>query len=513
VPSTTLHVAGTALLFVGIGVMVSAVIEAATGGEATGAMLIAAAITFGTGAAGRLFTTLGRLERASVFAPVGVTWLAVTVFGALPYILARTFQRPGIGWIVEISDAIFESASGFSCTGSTVFGVDGNTIESQGRGILFWRQMTQWLGGMGIVVLVVAVLPALGVGGMGLVTAEAPGESADRLVPRISETARRFWILYVGVTALITLGLLLTPGPNFYDAVSIAFAAAATGGFAPYDYSIGRFDSALVEAVVIAGLFISATNFTLHWRALRSGPRVYVRDSEFRVYALLFGGSSLLIAVLLWWNDGVAFLTALRHGTFNLVSLGSTAGFGSATDVGSIGDFVIWTPAAQLVLVLIMISGGMTGSTSGALKVKRLQIGAGHALRTVRRARRPRAVLPVRVGRDPQAEWVVSRVAGFVGLYALCLVVGTMVVTALGSDLETAIGGVATSMGGVGPGIGEAGPTASFVGPFTAPARMVLALLMIVGRLEIFPILLMFSEPGRRLRSVGRRNRARVRRG
>lgn len=495
--NTPLHIMGIALTSVSVGMVLSSLIEFGSTNRDTSALLAAATVCGAVGGGLWWRTTVGAARPRDIFAAVGWTWVMITLFGALPYIFAGTFATPGVGFVEQIVNSIFESASGYSCTGSTVL-LD---FARPGRGLLMYRQGTQWYGGMGVVVLAVAVLPFLGVGGLGLIKAEAPGPSSDRLAPRVSETAKRLWLVYFIYTLAIALALFIVPGPSLYDSVAHAFTTAATGGFSPHSESIGYFNSPLVEAVLIIGMLIGAANFSLHWRAAHGQFSAHAKDSEFRNYMGYMVGFSLLVSVLLWADGAFSFPTSVRVGAFNVVSLGTSTGFGNATGVGSAGDYVKWIPSTQMLLLFAMLIGGSTGSTAGGIKVMRIQVLWGHALRAIRRTQHPRAVIPVRHGKLAVAEDIVSGMAGFFLLYIVIVVIGVGLVTALGGDLDASIGAVATAMGGVGPAFGNAGPTASFADAFTQPARLVLAVLMLIGRLEILPMLLMFAGPWRAVES------------
>jgi trk system potassium uptake protein TrkH len=469
-------------------------------------MFVAAAMTGALGVCMRRWTRTGVLDRSMVFTAVGATWVLVSVVGALPYVLAGTFVRDGAGALVVLADAFFESVSGYSCTGSTVFGVH-NPIEAQGSGILLYRQLTQWLGGMGIVVLVVAVLPSLRASGLGLIDAEAPGEGADRLAPKVVDTARQFWKVY-GVLTVIGAVLLLAAGMNPFDAVAHALSAISTGGFSTRNASIGYWNSVPVELVVMAVMIMGAASFTLHARSYRTRRFAHLGDPEFRWYLGLIGGWTLVVAVLLA-ADGMAWARALRMSAFNVVTLGTSGGFGNATGAGSDGDFAVWAAGPQVMLLLLLVVGGCTGSTSGGIKVIRLRIGVAHAYRALRAMRRPRAVLHVRYGDRTVPESLVERIAGFMVVFGMFAVIGTMLVAALGTDLVTAFTGVIEALGNMGPAFGEAGPTASFVDGYSTPARLLLATLMLVGRLEIFPMVLMLIVPYRSIRHVAPKGRLR----
>lgn len=502
--STTAHVSGLALLFISAGMLLSAIVEYLDG-TAGNALLLATLATAVGGIALWWTTQPGALDHASIFTAVGGTWVVASIVGALPYLLAGTFAVAGRPWTVVAADALFESISGYTATGATVFGGH-NRIVDQGSGILLYRQLTQWAGGMGIVVLVVTVLPSLRASGLGLIDAEAPGMGVDRLAPRVRDTAIRFWRLYLGLTVLIAVGFLLA-GMGPFDAVAHALTTASTGGFSTQDASIGYWNSVAVESVLIVALILAAANFTLHSRSWSRKRITHFGDHEFRGFLSILAICTLVVSTLLTL-DGMAPGRALRIGLFNVVTLGTSGGFGNATGAGSDGDWVRWAAGPQMVLLFLLVFGGCTGSTAGGVKIMRLRVGMTHAYRTLRGFRRPRALLPVRQGDSTVPDTIVARVAGFMVVYGILVVGGTVLVAALGTDPVTAVSGVIGSLGNMGPVLGDAGPTASFVDGFSTPARLVLAVLMLVGRLEIFPMLLMFVSPYRSLRGAGRRGRS-----
>lgn len=497
-PSTPLHVMGLALIFVAAGMGVCALIELASTNQDSGALALGAVIS---GAVGGLLwwrTRVGSTRTRDVFAAVGWTWMAMTLFGAVPYLLAGTFATSGIDFVEQLVNSIFESASGYSSTGSTVM-VD---FERPGRGLMMYRQLSQWYGGMGIVVLAVTVLPYLGVGGLDLIAAEAPGPVSDRLVPRVSETARRLWTIYVLSTLAVTAALFLVPGPSLYDSFAHGLTTAATGGFSPYADSIGHFDSVLVEMAIIAGMLFGAVSFTLHWRAAHGELRAYARDSEFRIFASLIVGAAAVVVAVLWLSEPFGAGEALRAGVFNVISLGTSTGFGNATGEHSPGNYVLWAPAAQMVILLLFVVGASAGSTSGGIKVMRARVLAGHLIRSFKHTQQPRAVFAVKHGGVAVPEDMVSRMAGFFLFYVLLICFGSVVLTMLGGDLETSIGTIISVLGNMGPALGEAGPTSNYAEAFSQPARLVLAAFMLIGRLEIFPVLLMFAAPYRAARTA-----------
>lgn len=474
--SATAHLLGWSLLVVGVGELVSAGVGALAA-DAEPLPVVVSGLGVAVLGAGLIRATVvpARIRPISAFGTVTVLWVGVCLAGALPFWAGGVFAH----W----DEAIFESVSGFTASGGTVL----SDIEGQGASILFWRQLTQWIGSVGFVVLALSVLPLLGVGGMELLRAETPGPDSDRLAPRVSETARRLSGIYLGLTALASLGFVLV-GMNLYDAVGHAMTAIATGGFSPYNNSLGHFDSAAVELVAVAAMFLGAVNFALFFHALRGRDlRVFWRSGEFRFFLAVVVASIAFVSTVLGL-DGYGH-RAVRDATFNVVSLVSTTGFGTV-------DFTRWVPSAQIVLLFLMVTGGMAGSTSGALKMFRIRVVLAVAVRELRRVRHPRGVFAVRNDGRPISEAIVSNVVGYVLLYFLVCVAGVVLLAVLGVDLVTGAGSVITSMGGVGPGLAETGPASNFL-TVSRPARGVLDVLMVLGRLEIIPVFLAVSSTSR----------------
>jgi trk system potassium uptake protein TrkH len=490
IKSTPVRVAGVALLIVSTGMATSAVVGFIDGGGDGVALLWSTVITAVAGAAFLFGAQSGeRSDPALSFAAVTWAWIAASVAGALPFLLTGV-----IPWR-HADNALFESVSGFTCTGSTILG----DIEAVPHGLLFFRQMTQWFGGMGLIVLAVAVLPALKVGGLELIDKEAPGPSTDRLTPRIRETAARLWQLYFGVTVAVSVALLLT-GMSLFDAVGHAFAVVATGGFSTRAASAGAFDSIAVELVLIVGMIFCGASFSLHWQASRRGLKAY-RVSEFNWYLWILGGGFLLVV---WLNSSqLAFADNLRESAFNVVTIVTSTGFGTS-------DFTGWSVSIQLIFVLMMLIGGMTGSTTGGMKILRLQVVWRYAYREVIRSRHPRAVLPIRLGSTVVPEQVAARAVGFVLVYIGLIVIGGVVVSALGSDPVSAFSGAVSAIGNDGPALGKAGPHSNFLS-YPRAARPVLMGLMLAGRLEVFPTLLMFAASARQLSRIRGQLPSRVR--
>lgn len=503
-PSTVAHISGLALLAVAPGLVLSAGVEFAGGGDA-GWVLLGCAVIFGSvGGAMWSGTQLGDLAIRTVFASVAWSWLLVSVLGALPFILARTFERDGVSRWVELADAIFESVSGYTCTGSTVLTTlpdIGASDPEVGKGVLFYRQLTQWYGGMGIIQLVITVLPTLGSRALGFMGAEAPGPTSDRLAPRATDTAKILWKLYVGGTLAIAVAFIVA-GMSAYEGFAHALTTAATGGFSTYNDSLGEFDSVPIEVVAQVAMLFGGSNWALHWLFLTKSRRVYAQDHEFRSYLTIVVLATVVVTAILTLGDEVGgFWTALRVGSFNVVSLASSTGFGNAQGSGTPGDFVLWSSTPLVIFLLLMFIGGMSGSTAGGSKVIRFRVLAAISHRTLAVARQPRAVVPVKLGKDVVPEKVVSQVSLFIMAYFGLIVGGFLVVTALGGETEASLAGVIGSLGNMGPAYGDAGPTSTFLS-FPTPARLVLAFLMLAGRLELFAVLLMFAAPRRSLRSL-----------
>lgn len=489
IEAAAIHMAGLALLAVAGATATGFVVELIYGDDQWLSLLASTVLIGGTGMvmwrATRLNT--GGAAMRDALQAVGVSWVAISIAGAVPYVFAGM-----LSWDL----ALFESISGFTGTGATVL----SPIEGNTHGMLFYRQMTQWVGGMGVVVLAVAVLPFLGVGGLELFRAESPGPTSDQLVPRVSDTARRLWGIYCALTALATM-VLLAMGLSLYDAAGHAATAIGTGGFSPYNDSISNFDSATVEAGLIGAMFLGAVKFPLYYAAFRGRDlRIFWRTSEFRFFLAVLLVSTGFITLM---NRSMGVPTALRGAAFNVMSLISTTGFG--TD-----DFTQWVPSTQIVLLFLMVTGSMAGSTSGAVKLFRVQVSVKHAWREIKRVRRPNGVYPIRLGTDPVSEDIVSSVLGYVMFYFVVAVTSIVAISMLGSDLATSAGSVVTTMGGVGPGLGEAGPASNFL-VFDFAQRLLLMFLMLLGRLEIYPLILFMLPVSAAVRRSSKRGRMRRR--
>ena len=433
------------------------------------------------------------------FLMVGLTWLAVSIVGALPYVIA------GQGTIAGPVDALFESMSGFTTTGATVMG--SISFETHSHAIMMWRQETQWLGGMGIVVLAVAILPELSVGGAQLMDAEAPGPGIQKLTPRIAETARALWRAYIGITVLEMLLLYalhlggLAPQMDLYNAVAHGFTTMATGGFSPEARSIAAFSTA-VQWLIIPFMVAAGTNFALFWHAINGEADHLWRDAEFRFYLGILAVFSAITSLLLFTDPGLVGIenvgpvagdleSSLRHGVFQVVSIITTTGYASM-------DFNTWNDAAQYVLLLGMFVGGSAGSTGGAVKIVRWLVVIKSIKRELFTTVHPEAVRPVRLGGRALSERAVRGIFSFTLLYFVLFLLATafLLVDAgrVGQGLTVleAMSAVAATLGNVGPGFGIVGPMNSYL-PFSATSKLVMIVLMWVGRLEILPVLVLLS--------------------
>ncbi|MGE5228187.1 MAG: TrkH family potassium uptake protein [Deltaproteobacteria bacterium] len=442
--------------------------EPETVGDFSATLLIGVVI----GLTGYFFlrTDLAGLTRREGFAAVALGWLMVCALGSLPFALAGGLD-PVNAW--------FETVSGFTGTGSSVI----PDVEALPKGLLFWRSFTHWLGGMGFVALYIAIFPLMGVGAMQLFRAEAPGLEMDRLRPRIRSTARILWLIYLGMSVALTV-LLLAGGMSWFDAVCQMFAAIGTGGFSTKNTSIGWFDSAYIDWVIILFLWIASTNFALWWAVLGGKPKRLLKDPEWRFYSLVLLGSSLVVSALVYFQNHVSLHDAVRNATFEVVSTASTTGFATA-------DYEKWAPLAQLILFLLLFMGGSAGSTAGAMKAVRVYLFGKQALRGLFTTVHPQSVAPVRLGGRAVSPEVMRGISTFMGLYLLTYVVAVAAVSLTDIDFATAMSAVATAMGGVGPGLGEIGPYDNFLWmhPF---AKLVLTFCMVAGRLELFTLMLIF---------------------
>lgn len=406
--------------------------------------------------------------RREAFLLVSSAWVTATLVGALPFVMFR-----GPAFVV---DAVFESASGFTTTGASVFA----NVEVLPPSILIWRALTQWLGGMGIIVLAIAILPKLAIGGMELLGAEAPGPIQEKLTPRIAQTAKMLWGIYVLLTSvevLILLALGLTP----IDAVAHAFASMATGGFSTKNASVAGFESGAVEWVITLFMVLAGANFSLHYHWIRGRFANILGDAEFRLYLRAIGFVSLVVLVNLLWARTAGFFDAIRLSLFQTVSIVTTTGFATT-------DYDNWPHLSRTVLWMAMFVGGCAGSTGGSVKVVRLIIVVKKIIVDLKQTIQPHAVLPVRLGKKAIPPDVVSSVTSFFVLFVLLFAIGGVALTAMGVGPETAFSASAACLGNIGPGFDQVGPSMNYAA-LPALGKLVLVFLMLVGRLELYTML------------------------
>lgn len=412
------------------------------------------------------------LRVADGFLVVVACWGAVAVAGALPLYLVLD---------IGLADAVFESTSGITTTGATVLsGLDDMPVS-----ILWYRQQLQWMGGLGIIVLAVAILPMLRIGGMEIYKAEVTGPvKENRLTPRIAETAKALWAIYIGLTVICTLALWAA-GMSFFDAITHAFTTISTAGFSTHDASIAQFDSALIEWLLVLFMFIASMNFALHFLALRRATaQVYFNDPELKLFAILLVAVSLLITVLLW-RQGVYgdVWESLRYAVFHAVSYTTTTGFTTA-------DVYLWPGTLPLLMILISGLGGCAGSTTGGFKIVRVYLVSKQGLRELKRLIHPRSVVPLKLGGRTLKPEVANAVWGFVSLYIVCIVILTLIVSSLENDLVTSVSVVFSAMNNLGPALGEAGAN---WGGLTNATKWLMSFAMLLGRLEIFTVLVLLT--------------------
>jgi len=408
------------------------------------------------------------------FIVVALFWAGLGLSGTLPFVLS---EHPNLSF----TDALFESISGLTTTGATVI----VGLDELPRAILFYRQELQWLGGMGIIVLAVAILPMLGIGGMQLYRAETPGPIKDnKLTPRIAETAKALWYIYLGLTVACAFAYWLA-GMTPFDAIAHSFSTVAIGGFSTHDASMGYFDSAVIEAVAIVFMLLAGANFALHfiaWRAMSLRP--YAQDSEFRTYIGILATVALVTSLYLYWSGTFEDPgSALHHGIFQAVSIGTTTGFTTA-------QYQDWPGFLPLLLLFASFVGGCAGSTGGGLKVIRVLLLFKQGQREILRLIHPTAQIPIRIGETHLSERVVEAVWGFFSLYVASFSIMLLLLSATGLDLVTSFSAVAACLNNLGPGLGEVGPHYANI---SDPAKWVLCFAMLLGRLEIFTLLVLLT--------------------
>ena len=403
---------------------------------------------------------------------VALVWIVFSFFGSLPYIIS--------GSIPNFTNAFFETISGFTTTGSSIL----SNIESLPHGILFWRSISQWLGGMGIIVLSLAILPVFGIGGMQLYVAEVPGPSPDKISPRIRQTAKTLWIIYLGFTVTEVL-LLWVGGMSFFDSVCHSFTTMATGGFSTKQASIAYWSSPFIQYVIVIFMFFAGTNFTLSYLALKGNFKSVFKDEEFKYYGIFILLFTAIIFAGLLITSQLGVEQAFRDSLFQVVSIITTTGFATT-------DYLLWTPFLTILIFTLFFFGGSAGSTGGGIKIMRIVLLLKNSYYELRRMIHPHAIIPVKFNKHSVDSKIITNVLAFFMLYIIIFGLSTIVFTLIEPDMASAMGAVATSLGNIGPGLGNVGPAENFlhVSPI---GKWFLSFLMLLGRLELFTILVIFS--------------------
>ncbi len=401
---------------------------------------------------------------------VAIGWTAVGLFGALPF-----YFDSGLDCFV---DAVFESVSGFTTTGASVL----TDIESVSKGLLFWRSFIQWLGGMGIIVLSVAILPFLGVGGMQLYKAEVPSPVPDKLKPRIRETAMILWKVYALISLVQTV-LLLLGGMSLYDAFCHTFTTMPTGGFSTKNVSIAHFDSIYFDSVFILFMLMAGINFSLHYQFLKGKPLAFWRDSECRFFLGAVLLLTIVVTINLYGSVYTSIGNALRYGTFQVVSIITTTGFATA-------DYTLWPAMSQLILLLCMFIGASAGSTGGGMKCLRIMLCFKFCYRELFGLIHPRAVSPIKIGGQTVPDDVMRSVVGFLALYMGLFALSSVALAGLGVDFTTSFAAIAASIGNIGPGFGLVGPAGNYA-QIPDLGKWLLIWCMLLGRLEVFTVIIL----------------------
>ena len=412
------------------------------------------------------------LKRRDGYLIVTSSWVCMCLFGMLPYIF--TNQIP------NVSNAFFETVSGYTTTGATIL----DDIEALDYSILYWRSLTQWIGGMGIIVLAVAILPFLGIGGMQLFVAEAPVFSLDKLQPRIKETAQRLWLIYISFTILLFF-IFWAEGMNLFEAINHAMTTFATGGFSTKNASIGYFESPLIQYTVILFMFISATNFTLTYFALKLDFGKLYRNEEFRIYFSFIIILTFMVFGTLVLIDSRYPEATFRDSLFNIVSIVTTTGFTTA-------DFTGWTEFITILFFILMFFGASAGSTSGGIKIVRHVVLLKNSYIEIKKQLHQSGVFTLKFNNRKVPNEVVSNILAFTMLYVVIFSFGSIIMSLMGIDFMTAIGSVAATLGNVGPGIGEVGPSSTY-NSMPEAGKWFLSLLMFIGRLELFTFLMIIT--------------------
>ncbi len=405
---------------------------------------------------------------------VSLGWIVFSIFGAIPFCIS--------GAIPSYTDAFFETMSGFTTTGASILRPEEYSMIS--HGLMFWRCIIQWLGGMGIIVLSLSILPILGIGGMQLFVAEVPGPAPDKLHPRIKETAKRLWGIYF-IFTLTEMFLLRLGGMSFFDAICHSFTTMATGGYSTNPNSISYFSSPFIQYVIVVFMFLAGTNFTLSYLAMHFKLKQVINNEEFRFYLFFIFLFSVIITFILRFTSNQSLESSFRHALFQVVSILTTTGYTTT-------DYLKWVPIGITLIFLLMFFGGSAGSTGGSIKIVRVALLLKNSILELKRLVHPSAVIPVRLNSQAVSSQIVTNVLAFASFYILTVMISTGVISAMGYDLGSSLGAVAATLGNIGPGIGAVGPVENYA-HIPVFGKWFLSFLMLIGRLELFTVLILFA--------------------
>ncbi|WP_242131519.1 TrkH family potassium uptake protein [Aestuariivivens marinum] len=481
------HFLGLLILFNGGFMLLSTLISLIYNDGVTHALLLASFVTLICGGVAMLFTRKHNKEmnKREGYIVVAFGWIIMALSGTLPYVFTQS--------IPSFTNAFFETMSGYTTTGASIL----NDIEAIPKGVLFWRSLTHWIGGMGIIVLAIAILPLLGIGGMQMFAAEAPGPSADKLHPRITDTAKRLWLIYFGYTAAETI-LLKVAGMSFFDAINHALCTLSTGGFSTKNASIAHWNGQpIIQYIIILFMFLAGTNFVLSYFAFKGKVQKVLRDEEFKLYFKFIAVFTLIAALIIYFKADVSVSSidhpmvwgagesAFRHAIFQVLAIVTTTGFVTA-------DYTMWTPFLVVFFFGLMFLGGSAGSTSGGVKVVRHLILIKNGFLEFKRSLHPNAILPVRYNTKSISGDIVFNILAFFILYMLSFIIGALVFSILGIDFQSAIGLAASGLGNVGPALGDFGPVNNY-SALPSIGKWWCSFLMLIGRLELFTVLVLFT--------------------
>ncbi|WP_303317054.1 potassium transporter TrkG [Flavivirga abyssicola] len=481
------HFLGLLLLFNGGFMLVSALVSFLYKDGVTFQLSLSGIFTLIAGLLAMVFTRRHKKEmnKREGYIVVSFGWIIMALSGTLPYVLTQS--------IPSFTNAFFETMSGFTTTGASIL----NDIEAVPKGVLFWRSLTHWIGGMGIIVLAIAILPLLGIGGMQLFAAEAPGPSADKLHPRITDTAKRLWLIYFGYTAAETL-LLSVAGMSFFDAINHSLCTLSTGGFSTKNASVAYWNGEpVIQYIIILFMFLAGTNFVLSYFAFKGKVQKIIKDEEFKLYFKFVGVFTIIAAIIIYFRADISASSiahpmvwgeaesAFRHSLFQVLAIVTTTGFVTA-------DYTMWTPFLMVFFFGLMFLGGSAGSTSGGVKVVRHLILIKNGFLEFKRTLHPNAILPVRYNKRAISGDIVFNILGFFILYMLSFIIGSLGFSMFEIDFKSAIGLAASSLGNVGPALGEFGPVNNY-SALPSLAKWWASFLMLIGRLELFTVLILLT--------------------